>query len=100
MRRCKNQISVRAASQTDLHSMENHRQEREQRDATRKAAWDSQARNEALNRQLNQAGAGGKKSTLADRSKYQFEADSDDDQMENEIEGNIGMFHQNLKNCD
>ena len=34
----------------------------------------------------------GKKSTLADRAKYQFEADSEDDEMENEIDGNLGKY--------
>ena len=29
------------------------------------------------------------KSTLADRAKYQFEADSEDDEMENEIDSNL-----------
>jgi hypothetical protein len=33
----------------------------------------------------------GKKGTLADRAKYQFEADSEDDEMENEIDSNLGM---------
>lgn len=70
--------------------METHRQEREQRDATRKAAWDSTARNEGINRSLQGMSGPGKKGTLADRAKYQFEADSEDDEMENEIDGNLG----------
>jgi hypothetical protein len=72
--------------------METHRQEREQRDATRKAAWDSTARNEGINRSLQGMSGPGKKSTLADRAKYQFEADSEDDEMENEIDGNLGKY--------
>jgi len=72
--------------------METHRQEREQRDATRKAAWDSAARNDGATRGLQNMTAGQKKSTLADRAKYQFEADSEDDEMENEIDGNLGTY--------
>jgi hypothetical protein len=72
--------------------METHRLEREQRDATRKAAWDSAARNDGVNRNLQGLSAGNKKSTLADRAKYQFEADSEDDEMENEIDSNLGKF--------
>jgi hypothetical protein len=72
--------------------METHRLEREQRDATRKAAWDSAARNEGVNRTLQSMNGPGKKSTLADRAKYQFEADSEDDEMENEIDSNLGML--------
>lgn len=33
------------------------------------------------------------KSTLADRAKYQFEADSEDDEMENEIDSNLDALH-------
>jgi hypothetical protein len=71
--------------------METHRTEREQRDATRKAAWESAARNEGVNRNMQGMNGGNKKSTLADRAKYQFEADSEDDEMENEIDSNLGM---------
>jgi hypothetical protein len=70
--------------------METHRLEREQRDATRKAAWDSAARNEGTNRSMQGMSGPGKKGTLADRAKYQFEADSEDDEMENEIDSNLG----------
>jgi hypothetical protein len=72
--------------------METHRTEREQRDATRKAAWESAARNEGVNRNMQGTNGGNNKSTLADRAKYQFEADSDDDEMENEIDANIGTL--------
>ena len=77
----------------DKKVMETHRQEREQRDATRKAAWDSTARNEQTNRSMQGMGGGMKKSTLADRAKYQFEADSEDDEMENEIDSNLDALH-------
>jgi hypothetical protein len=70
--------------------MDTHRQERDQRDATRKAAWDSAARNDGVNRNLQGMSAAQKKGSLADRAKYQFEADSEDDEMENEIDSNLG----------
>jgi hypothetical protein len=73
--------------------MDTHRSEREQRDATRKAAWDSAARNEGVYRNLQGMSGGAKKGTLADRAKYQFEADSEDDEMENEIDGNLDALH-------
>ncbi|KAL5116290.1 Protein transport protein S9 plasma membrane t-SNARE [Pleosporales sp. CAS-2024a] len=73
--------------------METHRLEREQRDATRKAAWDSAARNDGVNRSMQGMSRPGQKSTLADRAKYQFEADSDDDAMENEIDSNLDALH-------
>lgn len=71
--------------------METHHKEREQRDATRKAAWESSSRNDNLNRSMQGAGPKGK-SSLADRAKYQFEADSEDDEMENEIDSNLGTY--------
>ncbi|KAF2498998.1 hypothetical protein BU16DRAFT_440409, partial [Lophium mytilinum] len=79
----------------DAQLMETHRTEREQRDATRKQAWESQSRAQAVGRDLNgnliRKPPGG--STLADRAKYQFEADSEDDEMENEIDGNLDALH-------
>jgi chromosome segregation ATPase len=79
----------------DAQMMDTHRTEREQRDATRKAAWESQNRAQAVGRDLNgnlvRKPATG--STLADRAKYQFEADSEDDEMENEIDSNLDALH-------
>jgi len=70
--------------------MENHQADRAQRDATRKAAWETSARTDGVNRSLQAAGGTKGKSTLAERAKYQFEADSEDDEMENEIDSNLG----------
>lgn len=75
----------------DRKIMDTHQQERDQRDATRKAAWDSAARNDGVNRSLQSASGGPSKGTLAERAKYQFEPDSEDDEMENEIDSNLGM---------
>ena len=41
-------------------------------------------------------GGGPGKSTLADRAKYQFEADSEDDEMENEIDNNLDQLRKFL----
>jgi hypothetical protein len=76
----------------DRKIMDTHQQEREQRDATRKAAWDSAARNDGINRSLQSASGGPSKGTLAERAKFQFEPDSEDDEMENEIDSNLGKF--------
>jgi hypothetical protein len=54
------------------------KEDRERRDATRSAAWSTQARAAEAEKDL---GRGGKalppKGSLADRAKYQFEADSE-----------------------
>jgi hypothetical protein len=81
------------AQQRDNDIMERHRNDRDARDATRKAAWESNARQDDNNRKMAGMGGPGKKSTLADRAKFQFEADSEDDEMENEIDANLDALH-------
>jgi hypothetical protein len=70
-----------------------HRMEREQRDTTRADAFASQQRMEQNFKELQAGDIGYRpqqtKASLAERSKYQFEADSDDDEMENEIDSNL-----------
>ena len=82
----------------DEDVMNKHRTEREQRDASRAAAFESKARVEGSWKELGgSAGAAGNnkaKSTLAERAKYQFEADSEDDEMENEIDSNLDALGQ------
>lgn len=73
--------------------METHRSEREERDRTRAAAWQSSARQDEYKRGVEGTGSGAGRSTLADRAKYQFEADSEDDEMENEIDHNLDQLH-------
>lgn len=77
----------------DEEIMNKHRTEREQRDATRQAAFGTQQRMEESFRNLQPGDVGYRgaqsKASLAERSKYQFEADSEDDEMENEIDSNL-----------
>ena len=67
-----------------------HQAERAQRDATTKEAISSSTRHQNQGRDLkgNPIKQTNSKS-LAQRSKYQFEADSDDDQMEDEIDESL-----------
>lgn len=73
-------------------ALEKHQRERQQRDETREQAYGSTARQQKQQRDMNgnvvraQPGAN---RNLADRAKYQFEADSEDDEMENEIDDNL-----------
>jgi hypothetical protein len=80
-------------------AMDQHARDRETREASNKAAWESAARVNQAQRGIQSAGAGigGNKASLAQRSKYQMEPDSDDDEMENEIENNLGTYSVNLK---
>jgi protein transport protein SEC9 len=75
----------------DQQILDKHRSEREQREITRQAAFESGQRINQNFKGIGGAGADGpkSKSTLAERAKYQFEADSEDDEMENEIENNL-----------
>jgi hypothetical protein len=79
--------------QNEQDILDKTRNDRDARDATRRAAWESNARQDDNNRKMAGMSGPGKKSTLADRAKFQFEADSDDDQMENEIDSNLDDLH-------
>lgn len=80
--------------QRDQNIMDTHHKERQQREDTRAAAWDSAARQQQVQRDMGRGGPGGNKAaTLAERSKYQFEADSEDDEMEGEIDSNLDALH-------
>lgn len=65
-----------------------HHADRSEREATRAAAYQSASRQEGHQRDLK-GGPEAKKSTLGERSKYQFEADSEDEAMEEEIDQNL-----------
>ncbi|KAF7922817.1 uncharacterized protein EAE97_010981 [Botrytis byssoidea] len=80
-------------AQRDDDIINKHRSERDQREETRNAAFASSQRMEANFRDLQPGDVGYRatatKASLAERSKYQFEADSEDDEMENEIDSNL-----------
>ena len=81
----------RRKAERDELIMNTHRDERDQRNATRAQAWASQQRAAETGKGLRgpAVGADGKKGNLAERSKYQFEADSEDEAMEDEIDANV-----------
>ena len=76
------------AEQRDADVLERHHLEREAREATRRAGYQSNQRMEKTFKDLSKQEPNSreqKKSSLAERAKYQFEADSEDDEMENEV---------------
>lgn len=78
--------------QRDAEVMERHRSERDQREATRREAYQSDHRMQQTFKDLSLSDSqkeANKKSSLAEKAKYQFEADEEDDEMENEIDANI-----------
>lgn len=70
-------------------ALDKHQRERQQAEDTRAEAYSSVDRQQRAARDLrgNGSKAGGR--NLADRAKYQFEADSEDEAMENEIDDNL-----------
>jgi hypothetical protein len=88
--------STRKAAR-DQAILDKHHDERIAREETRAAAFGSQQRMEGAFRELQPgdpgyrrpAAGGPTKQSLAERSKYQFEADSEDEELENEIDNNL-----------
>ena len=76
----------------DQAIIDKHLEEREQREATRRAAYLSDQRMQKTFKDLEGPGSGSggpRQKNLAERAKYQFEADSEDDEMEDEIDANL-----------
>lgn len=74
----------------DEEIIRKHREEREQREETRRKAFQGQQQVEGAFRSIGEAGyKPPTKASLAERSRFQFEADSEDDEMENEIDANL-----------
>lgn len=72
-----------------------HHNERDARDGTRSEAHQSNARMDKVFRDIDrEAGKQGrpKKANVTERAKYQFEADSEDEAMEDEIEQNLDLL--------
>ncbi|KKY24915.1 putative plasma membrane snare protein [Phaeomoniella chlamydospora] len=80
--------------QRDEAILTKHRDEREQREETRRQAFQTTQRMEQTFKEMDLGESGGPKSkaSLADRAKYQFEADSEDDELENEIDNNLDLL--------
>lgn len=76
--------------QREQKIMDRHRMEREQREETREKAFQSGQRMNQNFKGIDSAQPAVKTgASLAERAKYQFEADSEDDQLEDEIDDNL-----------
>ncbi|KAL9097102.1 MAG: hypothetical protein Q9163_006367 [Psora crenata] len=81
--------------QRDLDILEKHGLERAQREASRREGYESNLRMQKTFKDMSKNdpnGHAGKKSSLAERAKYQFEADSEDEELENEIDSNLNAL--------
>lgn len=84
------------ARQREQDILDKHLDEKDRREATRAAAFQSEARMQKAFREIDEAGgraSAGQQRSLAERAKYQFEADSEDEEMENEIDSNLDALH-------
>ena len=89
--------SASRRQQRDDDIMEKHQTERAMREATRREGYETDQRLQKtfkdLNNPTDNSAVARKKSSLAERAKYQFEADSEDEKMEDEIDSNIDALH-------
>ncbi|KAJ5928648.1 hypothetical protein N7466_007604 [Penicillium verhagenii] len=79
----------------DERILNTHRDERDARDGTRAEAFQTNARMDKMFRDIDRdANKQGKpkKASVTERAKYQFEADSEDEALEDEIEQNLDLL--------
>lgn len=81
-------------------ALDKHQSERKQMDDTRANAYSTTSRHQAQGRDLRPIRNATDKASLAQRSKYQFEADSEDDEMENEIDANLEAIHKGARSLN
>lgn len=81
-------------------ALDKHQAERRQADDTRANAWSTTARHQAQGRDMKPIRNATDKASLAQRAKYQFEADSEDDEMENEIDANLDAIHKGARSLN
>lgn len=89
-----NPFTARGRERRDQEILDRHQAERGQREETRQETFKANQRlNEDFKGFARPGAAGAKpKSSLAERSKYQFEADSEDEELEDEIDGNLNLI--------
>lgn len=88
--------SARRRRERDEKILNTHRQDRETREGTRSEAFQTNQRMERTFREIEREArmpAGQKKKNMTERAKYQFEADSEDEAMEDELERNLDLIH-------
>lgn len=79
----------------DQRILNTHHEERDAREGTRNEAFQTNARMDKVFRDIDREASKqgkGKKANVTERAKYQFEADSEDEAMEDEIEQNLDLL--------
>jgi len=77
--------SAKKQDERDMMNLKDHQAEREEKERLMREVYLSKTNAQAAQNEIQRKAAGGgwQKPTLADRAKYQFEGDSEDDEMEN-----------------
>ena len=86
----------RRRRERDEKILNTHRADRDLREGTRSEAFQTNQRMERTFREIERDArvpAGQKKKNMTERAKYQFEADSEDEEMEDELEKNLDLIH-------
>jgi hypothetical protein len=87
--------SASRRKERDERIMSTHRQERDAQAGTRSEAFKTSQRMERTFREIERESGRApkpKKASVTERAKYQFEADSEDDAMEDELEQNLNLI--------
>ena len=87
---------ARRRRERDELILNTHRQDRETREGTRSEAFHTNQRMDRTFRDIDREAkrpAGKARANVTERAKYQFEADSEDETMEDEIEQNLDLLH-------
>ncbi|KAF2859090.1 hypothetical protein K470DRAFT_259122 [Piedraia hortae CBS 480.64] len=90
--------SKKKRAEHDYQELTRHQEEKRIADQTRKLAQDSAMRQDQVSRNIGgMANQAPKQRNLTQRSKYQFEADSEDDEIENQIEDGLDDLANNVR---
>ncbi|KAJ5083966.1 hypothetical protein NUU61_008545 [Penicillium alfredii] len=87
--------SAQRRRERDEKILNTHRAERDLREGTRSEAFQSSQRMDRMFRDIDRDAtkqSKGRKANVTERAKYQFEADSEDEAMEDEIEQNLDLL--------
>ncbi|OXV10839.1 hypothetical protein Egran_01400 [Elaphomyces granulatus] len=87
--------SSQRQKELDRQVLDTHREERSTREGTRQESFQTTQRMERTFREIEREAnktSGKTKKNLSERAKYQFEADSEDETMEDEIEQNLDLL--------
>lgn len=90
--------NAKKQDERDLQNLRDHQTDREEKDRLVREAHLGKLRGQEAQQQLDRRlnGTGYEKPTLAEKAKYQFENDSEDERDEDEIDDRLGRMHRGV----